>query len=44
MSGYDYKELNKGIVRVVFKKSIFDSLSIDECLQLLGRGHNLELA
>lgn len=40
---YDYQEINQAIVETVFKKSVYENLSLDQCFQLLSRGHTLEL-
>ena len=42
MRGYDYQELSPLFVKRIFKKSIYENLSIDQCMQLLSRGHMLE--
>ena len=43
MRGYDYEELNPLIEKKVYKKSIYDRMTIDQCLQLLNRGLRLEI-
>ena len=44
MKGFDYRQLSPLIVKKVFKKTTYEKLSIDQCLQLLRRGHELEFS
>ena len=44
MRGYNYRELSPLIVKKAFNKKVYDRLSMDQCLQLLRRGHELEFA
>ena len=43
MRGYDYEELNPLIEKKVYKKSIYDRMTIDQCMQMLNRGLRLEI-
>ena len=44
MRGYNYRELSPLIVKKALTKRVYDRLSMDQCLQLLRRGHELEFA
>ena len=43
MKGYDYQLFNPLIVKHIYKKSVYDTMTVDQCLQMLNRGISLEL-
>ena len=41
--GYDHFGLNKIITKKAFRKKVYDSLSLTQCLQMLNRANRLEV-
>ena len=39
MRGYDYQAVNPAILKLLFKRSVWQALSIDTLLKLLVKGH-----